>query len=191
MLHYIPACERKEREQNDESSGFQGQTNNVPLHTVHLEEFLPELQALIAHFGLSYDVQKLRNAADEMELFSMVTSLSLSTITGRQLPYEVGSRQAVALHLSHQVWREFRTVFRQQEQMKTFPQYDGTQVKQSQWGRSSAGLALRKEANWIPHIQVGVKNHSFTLSHLSGSFTHFTIFYSSSGFFWWCEDSRN
>nr|XP_046268697.1 uncharacterized protein si:ch73-242m19.1 isoform X2 [Scatophagus argus] len=134
VLHYVPACEMKEKEPQpkacEETSqktrhadGYSGLAADVPLHSVHLEEFLPELQALIAHFHLSYDTRKLRTAADEMELFSMV-------------------------------WREFRTTFRQQEKMRTFPQYDGTEVKHSQWGRRSAATALRKEANWIPFIQV-------------------------------------
>ncbi|XP_047466605.1 uncharacterized protein si:ch73-242m19.1 [Mugil cephalus] len=38
--------------------------------------------------------------------------------------------------------------------MKTFPQYDGTDVKDGQWGRNSANMAVKKEANWIPFIQV-------------------------------------
>jgi len=37
--------------------------------------------------------------------------------------------------------------------MKTFPQYDGSEVK-GQWGRKSGRTALRKEADWIPFIQV-------------------------------------
>lgn len=62
-----------------------------------------------------------------------------------------------AVHdLNLQVWREFRAIFRQQEQMRTFPAYDGTEVKQSQWGRKTAGLALKKEASWTPFIQVRV-----------------------------------
>ncbi|XP_036928246.1 uncharacterized protein si:ch73-242m19.1 isoform X2 [Acanthopagrus latus] len=129
VLHYIPACEREEEAQSKVDEGTShaaGPADTVPLHTVHLEEFLPELQALIAHFHLPHDPQNLRTTADEMELFSTV-------------------------------WREFRTVFRQQEQMKTFPQYDGSEVKQSQWGRTSAGLAVRKEADWIPFIQVNPK----------------------------------
>ncbi|XP_045918386.1 uncharacterized protein si:ch73-242m19.1 isoform X3 [Micropterus dolomieu] len=137
VLHYIPACERKNKEPQpkvyDETlhntqhvDGMSGLADNVPMHTVHLEEFLPELKALIAHFHLSYDTGKLRSTADEMELFSVV-------------------------------WREFRAIFTEQEQMKTFPQYDGTEVKQSQWGRKSASLALKKVANWIPFIQVKPK----------------------------------
>ncbi|TNN78252.1 hypothetical protein EYF80_011492 [Liparis tanakae] len=94
----------------------------VPLHAAHLEEFLLELQELLAHFQLSYDARELQTSADEMELFSVV-------------------------------WREFRTIFGQQEQMKTFPQYDGSEVK-GQWGRKSGRTALRKEADWIPFIQV-------------------------------------
>lgn len=57
---------------------------------------------------------------------------------------------------SRQVWREFQTTFRQQEQMKTFLQFGTTEVKQGQWGRRSAASALKKEANWIPFIRVGI-----------------------------------
>ncbi|XP_054470262.1 putative uncharacterized protein C6orf183 [Anoplopoma fimbria] len=103
--------------------GHKGLADTVALHTVHLEEFLPELQSLIAHFHLSYDTRKLRTTADEMELFS-------------------------------EVWREFRMIFGEQEQMRTFPQYEGSEVRRSQWGRKSGRTALRKEADWIPFIQV-------------------------------------
>uniref|UniRef100_UPI0037E99645 uncharacterized protein n=1 Tax=Semicossyphus pulcher TaxID=241346 RepID=UPI0037E99645 len=132
VLHYIPACERKDKEPQskvqEETSPKTQHTDRlaVPLHTVHLEEFLPELQALIDYFHLSYDTKKLKTTADEMELFSTV-------------------------------WREFREIFRQQEEMKTFPQYDGSEVKRSQWGRKSPSQALKKEANWIPFIQVKPK----------------------------------
>nr|XP_019953456.1 PREDICTED: putative uncharacterized protein C6orf183 [Paralichthys olivaceus] len=135
VLHYVPACERKEDEfqtsltkeeetlhQTQDADGVSETGNFLPL-SVHLDDFLPELQSLIVFFHLSCDTRQLRTAADEMELFSTV-------------------------------WREFRTIFSRQEQMKTFPQYDGTEVKGSQWGRKSASAALRKEANWIPFIQV-------------------------------------
>ncbi|XP_053192243.1 uncharacterized protein si:ch73-242m19.1 [Scomber japonicus] len=134
VLHYIPTCERKSKDsqptitketlhQTQHADGVSVPAKDVPLHTVHLEDFLPELQSLITYFNLSYDAGKIRTTADEMELFSIV-------------------------------WKEFRTIFRQQEQMKTFPQYDGTDVKESQWGRKSASMALKKEASWIPFIQV-------------------------------------
>lgn len=55
------------------NTGVPGPADTVPLHTVHLEEFLPELQALIAHFHLPHDPQNVRTTADEMELFSTVT----------------------------------------------------------------------------------------------------------------------
>lgn len=57
---------------------------------------------------------------------------------------------------SPQVWREFQAAFRQQEQMKTFPQYGSTEVGLSQRGRRSHGVALKKEASWIPFIRVGL-----------------------------------
>lgn len=45
---------------------------DVPLLTVCLKEFLPELQSLMNSFHLSYDAAKIKTSADEMELFSMV-----------------------------------------------------------------------------------------------------------------------
>ncbi|XP_072222022.1 putative uncharacterized protein C6orf183 [Leuresthes tenuis] len=126
VLHYIPAWERKDKEPQqviNETQHFGGIADNVPLHTLHLDGFLPELQSLITFFQLPYDTGSLRTTADEMELFSMV-------------------------------WRKFREIFRRQEQMKTFPQYDGTDVRGSQGGRKSAHTALRKDANWVPFIQV-------------------------------------
>ncbi|XP_034419431.1 uncharacterized protein si:ch73-242m19.1 [Cyclopterus lumpus] len=131
VLHYIPACERTDEPQPETSretphvGGVPEPAAGVPLHSAHLEEFLPELQALIAHFQLSSDARELQTTADQMELFSSV-------------------------------WREFRTIFGQQEQMKTFPQYDGSEVR-GQWGRKSPRTALRKEADWIPFIQVKPK----------------------------------
>lgn len=44
--------------------------------------------------------------------------------------------------------------------MKTFPQCDGTEVKRSQSGRRSASSALKKEASWIPFIQVGLNKRN-------------------------------
>lgn len=42
------------------------------LHTVHLEQFMPKLESLLAYFCLPYDTGNLKTTADEMELFSMV-----------------------------------------------------------------------------------------------------------------------
>lgn len=53
-----------------------------------------------------------------------------------------------------QISKEFRVIFRQQEVMKTFLQYDGTEAVEGQWGTKRSTMALRKSANWIPYIQV-------------------------------------
>ena len=50
--------------------------------------------------------------------------------------------------------REFRSLFKNQEEMKTFLVYGGTDATESQWGRMRASMALMKEANWISFIQV-------------------------------------
>eukprot|EP00063_Salmo_salar_P077648 XP_014052483.1 PREDICTED: transmembrane protein FLJ37396 isoform X3 [Salmo salar] len=154
VIHYIPASEKRDKDSSEllrkspssspvlvESvhtssedkdqvlAGLEGMfrlANQVPMHTVKLEEFLPELQSLVSYFRLPYDTQNIRNTADEMELFSMIS-------------------------------KEFRVIFRQQEVMKTFLQYDGTEAVEGQWGRKRSTMALRKNANWIPYIQVKPK----------------------------------
>ncbi|XP_038865068.1 putative uncharacterized protein C6orf183 [Salvelinus namaycush] len=154
VIHYIPASEKRDKDYSEllrkspSSSpvliesvhtssedkdqvfpGLEGMfrlANQVPMHTVKLEEFLPELQSLVSYFRLPYDTQNIRNTAEEMELFSMIS-------------------------------KEFRVIFRQQEVMKTFLQYDGTEAVEGQWGRKRSTMALRKNANWIPYIQVKPK----------------------------------
>ncbi|XP_016401411.1 uncharacterized protein si:ch73-242m19.1 [Sinocyclocheilus rhinocerous] len=51
----------------------------------------------------------------------------------------------------------FRTVFKNQEEMKTFLQYVSTEATERKWGRKSPNMTLRKESNWIPHIQMKPK----------------------------------
>ncbi|XP_052476177.1 uncharacterized protein si:ch73-242m19.1 [Carassius gibelio] len=51
----------------------------------------------------------------------------------------------------------FRTVFKNQEVMKTFLQYVSTEATERKWGRKSPNMTLRKESNWIPHIQMKPK----------------------------------
>uniref|UniRef100_UPI00403A150E coiled-coil domain containing 162 isoform 2 n=1 Tax=Danio rerio TaxID=7955 RepID=UPI00403A150E len=51
----------------------------------------------------------------------------------------------------------FRTVFKQQEEMKIFLQYDSTEATDRRFGRKSPNMTLRKQASWIPHIQMKPK----------------------------------
>ncbi|KAJ8399407.1 hypothetical protein AAFF_G00411190 [Aldrovandia affinis] len=52
------------------------------------------------------------------------------------------------------VLSEFRAIFRKQEEMKTFPLYGSTESMETRWGRKTASMALRKEANWISFIRL-------------------------------------
>ncbi|XP_073725281.1 uncharacterized protein [Misgurnus anguillicaudatus] len=61
------------------------------------------------------------------------------------------------LELYSMVSHMFSTVFKTQEEMKTFLQYDSTEATDRKWGRKSPNNALRKESNWIPHIQLKPK----------------------------------
>nr|XP_019590619.1 PREDICTED: transmembrane protein FLJ37396 isoform X2 [Rhinolophus sinicus] len=45
----------------------------LPQHTTATEELKPQLRLLLSHFNIQYDVEELRDAAKEIELFSMVS----------------------------------------------------------------------------------------------------------------------
>lgn len=44
----------------------------LPQHTTETEELKPQLRLLLSHFNISYDLEELRGAAKETELFSLV-----------------------------------------------------------------------------------------------------------------------
>ncbi|XP_027459009.1 putative uncharacterized protein C6orf183 [Zalophus californianus] len=45
----------------------------LPQHTTEREELTPQLGLLLCHFNIPYDVEELRDAAQEMELFNLVS----------------------------------------------------------------------------------------------------------------------
>ncbi|MGH0156902.1 UNVERIFIED_CONTAM: hypothetical protein FKN15_076171 [Acipenser sinensis] len=46
----------------------------LPVQQLELKEFKPQLQYLISHFEIDYNTEDLRNTANEMELFTMITA---------------------------------------------------------------------------------------------------------------------
>lgn len=44
----------------------------LPRHTTETEELKPQLRLLLSHYNIQYDVEELRDAAKEIELFSLV-----------------------------------------------------------------------------------------------------------------------
>ncbi|KAJ8353274.1 hypothetical protein SKAU_G00208410 [Synaphobranchus kaupii] len=107
---------------NSANTGLSAEVTEVLKHTVRPEEFGPQLQNLVSHFNILYNVQEMKSAADEMELLGMVSS-------------------------------EFRSIFRKQEEMKTFLVYGSTEATEKHWGKNGS-TALKKEDNWTPFIRV-------------------------------------
>ncbi|XP_043924848.1 uncharacterized protein LOC122799665 [Protopterus annectens] len=56
----------------------------LPSHRLENDKFTPQLQQLISYFGISYDVEDLRNTANEMELFAMVGHVFRSIFNKQQ-----------------------------------------------------------------------------------------------------------
>ncbi|XP_051020197.1 uncharacterized protein LOC127205081 [Acomys russatus] len=56
----------------------------LPQHVTDKEELKPQLSHLLLHFNLPYDLQKLKDSAKEMELFSLVSQNFQSIFTKQQ-----------------------------------------------------------------------------------------------------------
>uniref|UniRef100_H3BDV7 DUF4549 domain-containing protein n=1 Tax=Latimeria chalumnae TaxID=7897 RepID=H3BDV7_LATCH len=59
-------------------------TDLLPRHILETEELTPQLQYLVSHFGIVYEVEDLRNTANEMELFTLVTRKFRSVFNKQQ-----------------------------------------------------------------------------------------------------------
>ncbi|XP_074920662.1 putative uncharacterized protein C6orf183 [Chelonoidis abingdonii] len=67
----------------------------LPQHTTETEELKPQLRLLLSHFGVCYDMENLKNSANEMELFPLVIrkfrSVFIKQQTMRTFPvYDAG-----------------------------------------------------------------------------------------------------
>ncbi|XP_070274059.1 uncharacterized protein [Myotis yumanensis] len=98
----------------------------LPQHTTETEELKPQLRLLLSHFNIPYDVEELRDAAKEIELFSLVS-------------------------------QKFQSIFKEQQRMQTFPDYDIGKAKVENLGLAGPGMALKKRANWISFIKIKPK----------------------------------
>ncbi|XP_077636167.1 uncharacterized protein LOC144244680 [Crocuta crocuta] len=98
----------------------------LPQHTTEREELKPQLRLLLSHFNIPYDVEELRDAPKEMELFNLVS-------------------------------QKFQSIFKEQQRMQTFPDYDAKTAKLENLGLAGPGVALKKKANWISFIKIKPK----------------------------------
>nr|XP_034965158.1 uncharacterized protein LOC118082199 isoform X3 [Zootoca vivipara] len=58
------------------------------------------------------------------------------------------------MELFSMVMHEFRSLFRKQQTMRTFPVYDAGTPGSETWGIRDPNMALKKRANWIPFIKI-------------------------------------
>ncbi|XP_051725343.1 uncharacterized protein si:ch73-242m19.1 isoform X1 [Ctenopharyngodon idella] len=144
VLHYLPSTEWNEDQMSNavdltSPAYFAGvfiSMSELPLHSTNIEDFKAQLDFLLSHYNIQYDIGTIKTTGDEMELFSLVSYL-------------------------------FRTVFKNQEEMKTSLQYDSTEATDRKFGRKSPNMTLRKESNWIPHIQMKPKRDPWLQKQIS------------------------
>ncbi|XP_020946494.1 putative uncharacterized protein C6orf183 homolog isoform X8 [Sus scrofa] len=77
----------------------------LPQHTTETEKLKPQLKLLLSHFNIPYDVEELRDAAKEIELFSLVSQKFQSIFMKQQRmktfpDYDAGIAKAEHLSLA-------------------------------------------------------------------------------------------
>jgi len=58
-------------------SGVFVSMSEVPLHSTDIEDFKVQMDFLLSHYNIQYDISTIKTAGDEMELFSLVILIKL------------------------------------------------------------------------------------------------------------------
>ncbi|XP_006840055.1 PREDICTED: uncharacterized protein LOC102811325 [Chrysochloris asiatica] len=75
------------------------------------------------------------------------------------IPYNVEELRDTAkeMELFSLVSQKFQSIFKEQQRMQTFPDYDAGMAKPKDLGLAGPSMALKKRANWIPFIKIKPK----------------------------------
>ncbi|XP_066569838.1 coiled-coil domain containing 162 [Amia ocellicauda] len=65
------------------AEGLLSRTMDIPKHSMRLEEFDSQLQQLLSHFNIDYNTKDIKNTANELELFRLV-SREFRTVFNKQ-----------------------------------------------------------------------------------------------------------
>ncbi|KAM7135424.1 LOW QUALITY PROTEIN: uncharacterized protein WM277_015343 [Molossus nigricans] len=95
----------------------------LPQHMTETEELKPQLRLLLLPFTILYDVEELRAAAKEIELFALAPD---------------------GLFLNIKVSQKFQKIFIEQQRMQTFPKYDAGKAEVENVCLAGPGTALEK-----------------------------------------------
>ncbi|XP_042565686.1 uncharacterized protein si:ch73-242m19.1 isoform X2 [Clupea harengus] len=136
VLYYLPASERK-----DMGSGMT-QVDVVTSST-------KQLAGVSSANGIP--VHMLRLDQFQGQLQDLVSHFQLQCDT------QDLRTPADEMELFRLVSQEFRVIFQKQEEARALVQYGSTEAVERQLGRKGSGAALRKEANWVPFIQIKPK----------------------------------
>ncbi|XP_078256203.1 coiled-coil domain containing 162 [Rhinoraja longicauda] len=107
--------------------------------------------AFESEVNLSLPVHKLKMEEFRHQLRYLVGHFNIE--------YDVDDIRTTAneMELFTLVMRKFRSIFSEEESMKTFPAYD-TLEPGAEWGHMKGpNMALKKEANWIPFLKIKPK----------------------------------
>ncbi|XP_063079958.1 uncharacterized protein si:ch73-242m19.1 [Engraulis encrasicolus] len=135
VLHYLPVSERKHTES--------------PASQVDSASPAKQFAGVSSANGLPVHV--LDKQQFQSQLQHLLSHFQLqANIQDIRTPAE-------EMELFRLVSQEFGVIFKQQQEGRALVQYDSTEAVERQLGRRSCEPALRKEANWIPFIQIRPK----------------------------------
>ncbi|MBN3319340.1 CF183 protein, partial [Atractosteus spatula] len=171
MGEYEDAVQRSRRLSVSRERVLTGSGN--PINAVTPEDIVIYLQWLVCHLHslktihsyLQYAFYWNKFRSEHMELpthrkrLEEFESQLQQMISHFNIDYNTKDIKNTAneMELFSMVLREFRTVFKMQETMKTFPVYNATDTGTEHWGKKKPSMALKKEATWIPFIRVKPK----------------------------------
>nr|XP_023402625.1 putative uncharacterized protein C6orf183 [Loxodonta africana] len=72
------------------------------------------------------------------------------------IPYDVEElrNSAKEMELFSLVSQKFQSIFKEQQRMQTFPDYDAGIAKAEDMGLAGLGMTLKKRSNWISFIKI-------------------------------------
>ncbi|XP_069092706.1 uncharacterized protein [Pleurodeles waltl] len=82
--HFTPSVKSSSSVMQSDGFCLNGLVSLLPQHMTETDELKPQLQELLSHFKIGYDVEDLRNTASEMELYTMVASQFRSVFMKQQ-----------------------------------------------------------------------------------------------------------
>ncbi|XP_029452706.1 putative uncharacterized protein C6orf183 [Rhinatrema bivittatum] len=157
MLQYLPLSDRAEQVIDKQSKKVEDHEDDDNATTGYPSTF-PAIRNLLGSDGLQSSDAVFKLPQHKTETEALKPELQ-GLLTHFKIAYNAADLRNTAdeMELFSLVVGRFRSVFSQQQTMRTFPGYDAGEAPSENWGFTGPSKALKKEANWIPFIKITPK----------------------------------